>query len=180
MPHLVFSELRASGLPQMDWQINGGLADPYLRFLSHPPDLLRARRARDVTTRVQRRTRAPDWGDQSYMVRARAASPAELAGAHLIIAVMDCGELGRRDEVIGSVAFSLSEVHARTHGVGASSVPAASFAFVDEPITHCGRLRGHLSGSITLLWPSDTQFPHGTKTKHLYENRRPYVRRGCF
>ena len=57
---------------------------------------------------------------------------------------MDCGELGRRDEVIGSVAFSLSEVHARTHGVGASSVPAAARSSAGE--------------SPTGRWPTTTRF----------------------
>ena len=56
MPHVVLSRLRARGLPTMDWQIDGGAADPYLRFLRCVPyadPYLRFLRSSGVTQAFQ-------------------------------------------------------------------------------------------------------------------------------
>ena len=89
------------------------------------------------------------------MVRPRVRAPAELEGAHLVVVVMDDDRLSK-DDVIGAVVFSLAELHARTHGDGDGDRRGAGCAIAfDEPITHCGKLCGRLSGTIAMLWPSD-------------------------
>ena len=175
MPHIVLRGLRARALPSTGLLVAG--ADAYLHLLSHPPALLRAKRARDVTTRVQLGTADPEWREQTYMVRARVASADELAGAHLVVAVMQYN-LATSDTIIGCVTFALGDVHARTHARCRGGEPEA-LEFRDEPIMHCGKRHGFLSGSINILWPTDPGFPHGAKTRHLYENRRTYTRTKC-
>ena len=80
MPHVVLSELRCRALPIMDWQIDGGKADPYLRFLCLPGDLLRVRRKYDAITRIQPKTLEPDWGSDRCVATASLAGGRERGG----------------------------------------------------------------------------------------------------
>ena len=110
--HLLISDIKCTDLPIMDNELMGGLADPYVLFLSSPKRLLFERAW--PSTRVIYRNLNPVWDEDIHLTLNHEAcgegssvdSALSLAGNMLYMVVMDYDQTSG-DDVIGSVALNL-------------------------------------------------------------------------
>uniref|UniRef100_A0A7S1UE04 C2 domain-containing protein n=1 Tax=Phaeomonas parva TaxID=124430 RepID=A0A7S1UE04_9STRA len=147
MAIVAFSDLKCRDLPVMDLEVAGGLADPYIKFYSNPPSLLRMHRRNALSrmsthkrprTSTQMRTLTPDWEDTRLKLNIDYGD--SLEGCHIMLHVMDYDlSVLNPDDPIGTAVIPLKEV-AESDG---------PYAF-DLPLLWNSEYRGHISGSVLL------------------------------
>mmetsp|Transcript_14644 Transcript_14644/g.55362 ORF Transcript_14644/g.55362 Transcript_14644/m.55362 type:complete len:816 (-) Transcript_14644:342-2789(-) len=142
MAILVLQGLMCRDLPEMDLSVLGGLADPYIKFYSSPPQLIRMQRKggakqKRPRTETRQRTLSPKWDD--VRLKLNMDYGASLEGCHLMLHVMDY-DLSNPDDPIGTGVLNLSEV-ADTYEEGLE---------FDIPIHLNGEFRGSVCGRAHL------------------------------
>ncbi|KAL3776478.1 hypothetical protein HJC23_009277 [Cyclotella cryptica] len=113
--HLLVSDIKCTDLPIMDNELMGGLADPYVLFVSSPKGLLFDKAW--PSTRVIYRNLNPIWDEDIHLTLnheacgegANATSALSLAGNMIYMVVMDYDQTSG-DDIIGSVALNLKDL----------------------------------------------------------------------
>lgn len=110
--HLLFSDLKCTNLPVMDTSIQGGLADPYILFVSCPKPILWQKAW--PSTKVIRRELNPVWKEDYHMALDHGScldneGNISLAGCMLFVTVMD-EDYSSGDDNIGTVVLNMNEL----------------------------------------------------------------------
>eukprot|EP00937_MAST-01D_sp_MAST-1D-sp2_P005396 g5396.t1 len=133
--------------------------DPYIKFCSDPPQLLRHAKSnrRSPATKTLLATGSPAWRDEQVpQMLLGSTSRADLARAHLILAEMDFDPTSG-DDPLGYAVLPLRDFLHR----------AGPVAFECEMACHGRGPVGTVRGKAQVLWPKDGRRPPGSKVEDL-------------
>ncbi|CAM9225813.1 unnamed protein product [Chrysoparadoxa australica] len=106
---LVFDQLRAKNLTEMDSAISGGLSDPFLVFSSNPAGLIKkTKKGTDPRTETKLRTINPTWS-RRVVCELAAVPVAELRHCHATLLVWDYDTASNND-LIGVANLPIAEI----------------------------------------------------------------------
>ena len=161
-PEIWITNLRGERLVPMDFN---GKSDPYVRFYSHPPDMLRVRSRHGHIKRGHKKkvcpqtfrknaTLTPRWDDAEVPAMLVAQTNRDDVNRLSIILALFDWDLTSQDDLMGQICIPCSEF----------SVAGRPVHFGPLPLALHGRSAGTVEFDIEMVWPT-----HGRPT----DRKRP-------
>ena len=160
-----FTQLAADGLTAMDWAIDGGKSDPYVKFVAEPPGCAwlgfeapatsawAAGEVGDVAvprTSVLKNTLDPRWpADEAITLELPPRGHGLHRGLHCALVCVDY-DVHSADDVIGSCALPLGR-WLLDAGAPLAGKGSGAWHEFDEVLLHNGREHGRLRGAVEIV-----------------------------
>lgn len=143
---ILVSDMKCTNLPIMDNELIGGLADPYVKFVSSPKELLYSNFTWPKSSTINK-TLNPVWKENYHLTMDGKGMKNGLAeGAMLMLTVVDYDATSTND-VIGTVALNLNELVSELDLSGRGP-PKVQETYISKPILRNGQEYGMLECNL--------------------------------
>ena len=140
---ILVSDMKCTNLPIMDNELIGGLADPYVKFVSSPKELLYSNNSWPKSSIVTKNLN-PVW-DESYHLTldGKGMKDGLAEGSMLMLTVVDYDATSAND-VIGTVVLNLNELVSELDLSGRGPSDKVQETSISKPILRNGQEYGML------------------------------------
>jgi hypothetical protein len=152
---IVFSDMKGTGLTEMDPQAFGGLSDPYIVISCNDPKLVH-KNASIIKSDIIYHNLNPVWNDSLNVVLDICAADGIKHWNHLFMSIWDYDAVSA-DDLIGMVSFQLVDVMNKLQRACNNGDDSGSFAFKEILLAN-GREQGSIEGKVSFNLLSQTDF----------------------